>query len=83
MAGLVRTSSDAQISLTAVDNWWAKWLAGGHQALVAQPRGRRPGEHQVLDTVASAAKRGIRWGVPLLASAAWTDNPGNLCGHST
>ncbi|MDT9699162.1 helix-turn-helix domain-containing protein [Streptomyces sp. P17] len=35
-----------QVSLKAVDNWWAKWLAGGRESLVAQPRGRRPGEHQ-------------------------------------
>ncbi|MFI6549381.1 helix-turn-helix domain-containing protein [Streptomyces prunicolor] len=30
-----------QVSLKAVDKWWAKWLAGGRGALVAQPRGRR------------------------------------------
>ncbi|WP_394365698.1 helix-turn-helix domain-containing protein [Streptomyces sasae] len=38
-----------QVSLKAVDKWWAKWLAGGREALMAQPRGRRVGEHQVLD----------------------------------
>ncbi|MGJ5803042.1 IS630 family transposase [Streptomyces europaeiscabiei] len=40
-----------QVSLKAVDKWWAKWLAGGREALVTQPRGRRLGEHQVLDAV--------------------------------
>ncbi|MFJ1670460.1 helix-turn-helix domain-containing protein [Streptomyces bottropensis] len=24
-----------QVSLKAVDNWWAKWLTGGREALVA------------------------------------------------
>ncbi|MGW4561628.1 helix-turn-helix domain-containing protein [Streptomyces sp. NPDC004561] len=33
-----------QVSLKTVDNWWARWLADGHEALVAQPRGRRMGE---------------------------------------
>ncbi|WP_409474481.1 helix-turn-helix domain-containing protein [Streptomyces sp. HC307] len=37
-----------KVSLKAVDNWWAKWPAGGREALVAQPRGRRAGEHQLL-----------------------------------
>ncbi|MFJ8051405.1 IS630 family transposase [Streptomyces luteogriseus] len=46
-----------QVSLKAVDNWWAKWLAGGREALVAQPRGRRVGEHQVLDAVEQQAVR--------------------------
>ncbi|MFE2498999.1 helix-turn-helix domain-containing protein [Streptomyces scopuliridis] len=46
-----------QVSLRAVDNWWAKWLTGGRGALVAQPRGRRVGEHQVLDTVEQQAIR--------------------------
>ncbi|MET8453669.1 IS630 family transposase [Streptomyces sp. NPDC005209] len=46
-----------QVSLKAVDNWWAKWLAGGREALVAQPRGRRAGEHQVLDVVEQQAIR--------------------------
>lgn len=45
------------VSLKAVDNWWAKWLAGGREALVAQPRGRRVGEHQVLDAVEQQAVR--------------------------
>lgn len=46
-----------QVSLKAVDNWWAKWPAGGREALVAQPRGRRVGEHQVLDAVEQQAIR--------------------------
>jgi transposase len=46
-----------QVSLKAVDNWWTKWLAGGREALVAQPRGRRVGEHQVLDAVEQQAIR--------------------------
>nr|WP_229913601.1 helix-turn-helix domain-containing protein [Streptomyces capitiformicae] len=46
-----------QVSLKAVDNWWAKWLAGGREALVARPRGRRVGEHQVLDAVEQQAIR--------------------------
>ena len=46
-----------QVSLKAVDNWWAKWLAGGREALVAQPRGRRVGEHQVLGAVEQQAVR--------------------------
>ncbi|WP_412104404.1 hypothetical protein [Streptomyces europaeiscabiei] len=40
-----------------MDNWWAKWPAGGREALVAQSRGRRVGEHQVLDTVEQQAIR--------------------------
>ena len=46
-----------QVSLKAVDKWWAKWLAGGREALVAQPRGGRVGEHQVLNTVEQQAIR--------------------------
>lgn len=56
-----RTREDAaavfQASRTAVDNWWAKWLAGGREALVAQPRGRRAGEHQDLDEAEQQAIR--------------------------
>ncbi|MFD3377424.1 MULTISPECIES: helix-turn-helix domain-containing protein [unclassified Streptomyces] len=44
-----------QISLKAVDDWWAKWLACGRQALAARPRGRRVGVHQVLDAVEQQA----------------------------
>ncbi|GAA4329269.1 hypothetical protein GCM10023086_58320 [Streptomyces venetus] len=47
------------VSLRGVDNWWAKWLAGGREALVAQPRGRRVGEHQVLgETEQQAIRQG-------------------------
>ncbi|MEU9015963.1 IS630 family transposase [Streptomyces sp. NPDC048479] len=46
-----------QVSLKAVDGWWAKWLEGGRQALVCRPRGRRPGEHQVLDEAEQQAIR--------------------------
>lgn len=46
-----------QVSLKAVDKWWAKWLAGGRGALVAQPRGRRVGEHQLLSEVEQQAVR--------------------------
>ncbi|MGW0552049.1 helix-turn-helix domain-containing protein, partial [Streptomyces altiplanensis] len=27
------------VSLKAVDTWWAKWQAGGREALVMRPRG--------------------------------------------
>ncbi|WP_419248481.1 helix-turn-helix domain-containing protein [Streptomyces virginiae] len=37
-----------KVSLKAVDGWWAKWLAGGRDALTARPRGKRVGEHPVL-----------------------------------
>lgn len=46
-----------QVSLKAVDKWWSKWLAGGRGALVAQPRGRRVGEHQLLSEVEQQAVR--------------------------
>ncbi|WP_309060062.1 helix-turn-helix domain-containing protein [Streptomyces sp.] len=82
MAALVagRTREDVaavfQVPLKAVDNWWAKWLAGGCKALAAQPRGRRPGEHQTLDAVEQQA---IRQAVldhrpcdPGLAGQLWT-----------
>ncbi|WP_409473352.1 IS630 family transposase [Streptomyces sp. HC307] len=46
-----------KVSLKAVDNWWAKWLAGGREALVARPRGRRVGEHQLLGEVEQQAVR--------------------------
>lgn len=63
MAALVagRTREDVaavfQGSLKAVDNWWAKWLAGGREALVARPCGRRVGDHQLLDAVEQQAVR--------------------------
>lgn len=46
-----------KVSLRAVDGWWAKWQAGGSEALTARPRGRRVGEHQVLSGVEQAAAR--------------------------
>jgi transposase len=46
-----------KVSLKAVDNWWAKWLAGGREALVVQPRGRRVGEHQLLGEAEQEAIR--------------------------
>ncbi|MFI7357679.1 helix-turn-helix domain-containing protein [Streptomyces avidinii] len=41
-----------KVSARAVDNWWAKWQAGG-----SRPRGRRVGEHQVLSEAEQAAVR--------------------------
>ncbi|WP_439794520.1 helix-turn-helix domain-containing protein [Streptomyces agglomeratus] len=46
-----------RVSLKAVDGWWAKWQAGGRDALVARPRGKRVGEHQVLSEAEQAAVR--------------------------
>ncbi|WP_455583821.1 IS630 family transposase [Kitasatospora cineracea] len=46
-----------KVSLKAVDGWWAKWLAGGREALIGRPRGRRIGEHQVLSEAEQAAVR--------------------------
>ena len=59
VAGRTREDVSAvfQVSLKAVDKWWAKWRAGGREALVAQPRGRRVGEHQLLDAVEQQAVR--------------------------
>ncbi|WP_329460877.1 IS630 family transposase [Streptomyces sp. NBC_01431] len=45
------------VSLKAVDNWWAKWQAGGREALLAQPRGRPLVVHQVLNEAEQAAVR--------------------------
>ncbi|MDQ1006963.1 transposase [Streptomyces sp. V4I23] len=50
-----------KVSLEAVDNWWAKWPAGGREALVVQPRGRRVGGHQLLS---EAEQQVIRQTVP-------------------
>ncbi|WP_442811313.1 winged helix-turn-helix domain-containing protein [Streptomyces sp. NBC_00481] len=44
-------------SLKAVDNWWAKWLTGGREALESQPRGRRVGKHQLLGEAGQQAVR--------------------------
>ncbi|GHF77499.1 hypothetical protein GCM10017667_00990 [Streptomyces filamentosus] len=46
-----------RVSVRAVDNWWAKWQAGGQDALPSRPRGRRTGEHQVLSETEQAAVR--------------------------
>jgi transposase len=45
------------VSLKAVDQWWAKWQAGGREALVMRPRGKTVGVHQVLGEVEQAAVR--------------------------
>ena len=45
------------VSLKAVDNWWAKWQAGGRDALLARPKGRPVGVHQVLLEAEQAAVR--------------------------
>ncbi|MFF9205825.1 helix-turn-helix domain-containing protein [Streptomyces sp. NPDC014986] len=49
------------VSLKAVDNWWAKWQAGGREALAMRPRGKPVGVHQVLGEAGRAA---IRQAVP-------------------
>ncbi|MFI5759232.1 winged helix-turn-helix domain-containing protein, partial [Streptomyces sp. NPDC051569] len=46
-----------KVSVRAVDKWWARWRAGGRDALLSRPRGRRVGEHQVLSEVEQAAVR--------------------------
>nr|WP_241200428.1 helix-turn-helix domain-containing protein [Streptomyces sp. ADI92-24] len=30
-----------KVSVRVVDNWWARWQAGGRDALLSRPRGRR------------------------------------------
>lgn len=40
-----------------MDNWWAKWRGGGRDALLAQPKGRPVGVHQVLGEAEQAAVR--------------------------
>ncbi|WP_241740844.1 winged helix-turn-helix domain-containing protein [Streptomyces sp. L2] len=45
------------VSLKAVDIWWAKWQAGGREALVMRPRGKPVGVHQVLGESEQAAVR--------------------------
>ncbi|WP_407697890.1 IS630 family transposase [Streptomyces kaniharaensis] len=37
------------VTVESVTDWWAAWQAGGRDALVSRTRGRRSGEHQVLD----------------------------------
>ncbi|WP_181801471.1 hypothetical protein [Streptomyces shenzhenensis] len=46
-----------QVSLKAVDKWWAKWPAFGREVLVAPPRGRRVGEHLLLGEAEQQAIR--------------------------
>ncbi|GAB2785366.1 IS630 family transposase [Streptomyces chlorus] len=46
-----------QVSVRAVDHWWARRQAGGRDALLYRPRGRRAGEHQVLSEAEQAAVR--------------------------
>jgi transposase len=53
----VNVAAMFKVSLKAVDGWWAKWVAGGREALVAQPRGRSVGEHQALSGAEQAAIR--------------------------
>ncbi|MFJ3505520.1 helix-turn-helix domain-containing protein [Streptomyces sp. NPDC090135] len=45
------------VSLKVVDQWWAKWQAGGREALVMRPRGKPVGVHQVLGEAEQAAVR--------------------------
>ncbi|MFE7398021.1 winged helix-turn-helix domain-containing protein [Streptomyces sp. NPDC057557] len=45
------------VPLKAVDMWWAKWEAGGWDALVMRPRGKPVGVHQVLGEAEQAAVR--------------------------
>ncbi|WP_063744500.1 helix-turn-helix domain-containing protein [Streptomyces sp. NRRL F-525] len=61
-----------QVSLTPVEKWWAKLLAGGCGALVAQPRGRRAGEHQLLNEVEQQAVLDHRPCDVGLAGRLWT-----------
>ncbi|MFD9007637.1 IS630 family transposase [Streptomyces sp. NPDC059552] len=46
-----------RMSVKAVDNWWARWRAGGRDSLLSRQRGRRVGEHQVLSEAEQAAVR--------------------------
>lgn len=46
-----------RVSVGAVDNWWARWQAGGRDALLSRPRGRSVGDHQVLSEIEQAAVR--------------------------
>lgn len=44
-------------SLKTVEKWWAKWQAGGREALVMRPRGKPVGVRQVLGEAEQAAVR--------------------------
>ncbi len=46
-----------RVSVRAVDNWWARWQAGGRDASLSRSRGRRAGEHQVLSEAEQVAVR--------------------------
>ncbi|MFE1316062.1 helix-turn-helix domain-containing protein [Kitasatospora phosalacinea] len=37
------------VGVESAGDWWAAWQAGGREALLSRTRGRRVGEHQVLD----------------------------------
>ncbi|MFD0078779.1 helix-turn-helix domain-containing protein [Streptomyces sp. NPDC127166] len=45
------------VSLKMVDIWWARWQAGGREALVMRPRGKPVGVHPVLGEAEQAAVR--------------------------
>ncbi|MGW9280889.1 IS630 family transposase [Streptomyces diastaticus] len=45
------------VSLKTVEKWWAKWQAGGREALVMRPRGKPVGVRQVLGEAEQAAVR--------------------------
>ncbi|MFE5513054.1 helix-turn-helix domain-containing protein [Streptomyces sp. NPDC056529] len=46
-----------KVSVRSVDNLWARWQAGGRDALLSRARGRLVGEHQVLSEAEQAAVR--------------------------
>ncbi|WP_245685721.1 helix-turn-helix domain-containing protein [Streptomyces yerevanensis] len=50
------------VSLKAVDIWWAKWQAGGREALVMRPRGKPVGVHQVIPEAFSSDLISLRSG---------------------
>ncbi|MFE1689545.1 helix-turn-helix domain-containing protein [Streptomyces albidoflavus] len=56
------------VSLKAVDKWWAKWQAGGREALVMRPRGKPVGVHQALGEAEQAA---VRQASSITGPAAW------------
>lgn len=48
------------VSLKAVDGWWAKWRAGGREALFVRPRGKPVGVHQVQYSSRSSCSRRLQ-----------------------
>ncbi|MGW0825281.1 helix-turn-helix domain-containing protein [Streptomyces sp. NPDC002845] len=78
MAG--RTREDVatvfQVSLKAVDNWWAKWLAGGLEALVASPAGA--GSASIRFSMRSSSRQSGR---PYWITAPVTRGWPCSCGH--